>query len=136
MAAHLEIYQAAGRKIPVRLLGKAAAAAVKFYPSLRQREISVAIVGDRQMRQLNRTYHGVDTTTDVLTFSLDAETVEIIICYDQARRQAGEADWPVSSEIQLLLVHGLLHSLGFNDQRPADEQKMRRAEAVVMAKLR
>lgn len=89
------------------------------------------------MRRLNRVYHGVDSTTDVLTFSMREEgVVEIIVCYHQAARQAKAASWSIQSELQLLVAHGMLHAAGFDDRRPADEKKMRREEAAVLALLR
>jgi rRNA maturation RNase YbeY len=85
------------------------------------------------MRRLNGVYHGVDATTDVLTFVLtDDGVVEIIIGYDQARRQAKSAGWSIIREIQLLLAHGLLHGLGYRDQRPKEERSMRLAEAAIL----
>jgi len=137
MSAGLEVRQTAGHLVPVRELDKILALAKTLHPALRQWVISVAIVGDTQMRRLNRVYHGVDTTTDVLTFALaDDGVVEIIICYDQARRQAKSAGWPIVREIQLLLAHGLLHGLGYRDQRPSDERVMRMAEATIMRSRR
>ena len=137
MVPPLEVHQTAGQRVPRQNLAAVLAAASRLHPLLRSRDVSVAIVGDRQMRRLNRIYHGVDSTTDVLTFSLEAEaTVEIIICYDQAKRQATAARWSVRQEIQLLLCHGLLHSVGFDDRRSSQERAMRTAEAAVLAKLR
>lgn len=136
MGDRLAVHQTAGRVVPRQQLEAALAAAARLHPKLAKQTVSVAIVGDSQMRRLNRVYHGVDATTDVLTFSLDPEAnVEIIICYDQASRQAKAADWSLAREVQLLLIHGLLHSVGFDDQRPADERAMRLAEAAALRQL-
>lgn len=137
MLAAAEVRQTAGPRVPPRLVANVVAAAEKLHRQLRRCAVSVAIVGDAQMRRLNRVYHGVDRTTDVLTFPLAEEgVVEIIVCYHQAARQAKAAGWPVRSELQLLVAHGLLHAVGFDDKKPADEKRMRAAEARVMALLR
>lgn len=137
MAGTVEVRQTAGRRVPLRLIERVAAAAGRRHARLQRVTLSVAIVGDAQMRRLNRIYHGVDKTTDVLTFSLREEgLVELIVCYDQAARQARVASWSIASEIQLLVAHGLLHAAGFDDQKPVDEKRMRREEAAVLASLR
>lgn len=137
MAATVEVRQTAGRQVPSRMIERVAAAASRRHARLKRVALSVAIVGDAQMRRLNRVYHGVDSTTDVLTFPLrESGIVEIVICYHQAARQARAAGWGILSEIQLLVAHGLLHAAGFDDRKPADEKEMRREEAAVLGLLR
>ncbi len=137
MPATVALRQAAGQRVPASLVQRVVDAAGRRHAELRRLGVSVAIVGDGQMRRLNRVYHGVDSTTDVLTFSMREEgVVEIIVCYHQAARQAKAASWSIQSELQLLVAHGMLHAAGFDDRRPADEKKMRREEAAVLALLR
>jgi probable rRNA maturation factor len=137
MAAAVAMRQTAGRRVSVQLIQRVIAAVRQRHRRLRQCSLSVAIVGDAQMRRLNRVYHGVDAATDVLTFALAEDgVVEIIICYPQAVRQAAAAGWSVSRELELLIAHGLLHVVGFDDCRPVDEVKMRKEEATVLALLR
>ncbi len=129
--------QTAGQRVPVQLIQRVVAAVRQRHRRLRQCSVSVAIVGDAQMRRLNRVYHGVDATTDVLTFALAEDgVVEIIICYPQAVRQAVAAGWVTARELELLVAHGLLHAAGFDDRRPVAEAKMRKEEAAVLARLR
>jgi probable rRNA maturation factor len=95
-----------------------------------QMVVSVAIVGDRKMREMNRQFHEVDATTDVLSFPyLDPESNpgnvrhilpdyepailgDILISYPQAVKQAGEKKTLVDEEVDFLVAHGVEHLLG------------------------
>jgi probable rRNA maturation factor len=94
-------------------------------------EVSVAFVDDTKMKKLNRVFRGRNATTDVLTFEGDHESLppglptslgEIVICLDQARRQAREQRHPLATEVRFLLLHGLIHALGFDHE--ADDGEM------------
>lgn len=96
----------------------------------RDTEISVSIVGDRRMRQLNKQYRGLDQTTDVLSFGLheeargDAPFVEppddvlrlgdIVVSYPQTVVGAGEENMLVDEKMIELILHGLNHLLGIH----------------------
>lgn len=88
--------------------------------------IGVSFVDDAEIQRLNRLYRGKDTVTDVLSFASDfAEQTgnlgDVIIDYAQALRQA---DGDVELEITDLLVHGILHVLGYDHEVPADAEEM------------
>ena len=97
------------------------------------------------MRSLNRTWRNIDRTTDVLSFcqregrfsSIRPELLgDIVISVPQAYRQAREAGNPLTREIERLLVHGLLHLLGYDHERgPAEAARMRRREREFMKKI-
>ena len=92
--------------------------------------VSVLVVGDRKMRVLNRDYHEIDATTDVLSFPyLDRQSAtsdelfisppgedqvlgDLVLCYPQAVKQAGEKQVLVDDELDFLVEHGMLHLLG------------------------
>lgn len=83
--------------------------------------ISLAIIGDSKMKQLNSVYRGHNQTTDVLSFpALD----EIIINIKQIKRQAKELGQRSEDEFDFILVHALLHLIGFQDESEADRLKM------------
>lgn len=98
-------------------------------------EVAVALVGDRAVRRLNRLYRGKDAVTDVLSFpsgdlAPDAATVhlgDIVIARGVAARQAREVGHPLTAEIRVLVLHGLLHLLGFDHE--TDNGEMARVEA-------
>ncbi len=97
------------------------------------------------MRTLNRRYRGKDRTTDVLSFpmregafaDLRPELLgDIVISVPAAERQAKEAGHSLIREIERLLVHGLLHLLGYDHERgPAAARRMRRREREILERL-
>lgn len=87
----------------------------------KQMDISVAIVCPAEIKRLNRIYRKVNRVTDVLAFE---EINEIIICYQQAKKQAKMFGHPVEQELKILLIHGLLHLLGYDHQTKKQKEKM------------
>ncbi|HEY49363.1 MAG TPA: rRNA maturation RNase YbeY [Dehalococcoidia bacterium] len=111
--------------------------------------ISLVIAGDETVRNLNRTYRGVDSTTDVLAFALSgqvgdeyghfivppdepAQLGEVIISYRQAEKQAGEQRHSLNRELALLVAHGVLHLMGYDHEEPEGEQSMKAMESRVL----
>jgi len=90
----------------------------------RDAEVSVSIVGDRRMRELNNKYRNLDKTTDVLSFGLEngGEFVEppddvlrlgdIVVSFPQAVSEASEENKLVDDQVVVLVLHGLDHLLG------------------------
>jgi probable rRNA maturation factor len=115
----------------------------------RHSELGVAIADDATVRDLNRRYLGIDEPTDVLAFGLGetgervfalppGEAVplgEVIISYPTAVRQAGEEGHGVEAEVAHLLVHGILHLLGYDHLEAEDERVMRQREEEILAGL-
>ena len=111
-------------------------------------ELGLFIAGQERVRQLNLSYRGKDAFTDVLAFPMlpagEAPTAfvhppdglhhlgEVIISYPQAVIQAGEQGHPVYREIAILLIHGILHLLGYDDQSPELKEKMRAREWEIL----
>ena len=114
--------------------------------------VSLVVADDETVHGLNRQYRGLDETTDVLAFPLweslhgegddsadgngaamslppeaGAPAGEVIVSYPQAARQAREGRKTVRAEVALLVVHGVLHLLGYDH---AEESEMRRMWAV------
>ena len=111
-------------------------------------QVGVVVTDDETVRELNQRFLGLDEPTDVLSFSLagqggapfalppeEASLGEIVIAYPTAVRQADEAGRTIEAEVAHLLVHGLLHLLGYDHQRPQDERAMRRREEEILAGL-
>ena len=122
--------------------------------------VNVVIAGDQVVRDLNRTYRGLDETTDVLAFSFahgggyygevrrasgPAEDVgfvlppeetdplgDVVISYPQARRQATEAGHDLDKELAVLLAHGVLHLLGHDHLEPDEAMAMRDLEGEIV----
>lgn len=103
-----------------------------------QGHLSLAVVDDAEMHQLNRQYLQHDYPTDVLSFLLeeseDRIEGEVIVSADTAQREALRWDWLVNDELLLYVVHGTLHLTGMDDHEPEDRLAMRRAEAMYLAR--
>jgi probable rRNA maturation factor len=107
-------------------------------------ELSVALVSDAVIHELNRTWRGKDRPTDVLAFAQregpgpapDGLLGDVVISVDTARRQAAAFGHPVAVEADRLLVHGLLHLLGYDHERsPAEARRMQRKERALRRAL-
>ena len=104
-------------------------------------EVSIAFVDDDAMTELNKKFRGKKKTTDVLTFRADDSYNEpsatgrplgdIVISVDQARRQAADEKHSLATEIRYLVVHGLLHALGYDHE--TDKGEMNALETEVRA---
>lgn len=95
--------------------------------------VSVAVVDDRRMRELNRRYRHVDRTTDVLSFTGSGrELGEIVVSAKQVQRQSREFETTLDQEIGLLLIHGLLHLYGFDHRNGSERRKMERMERRIL----
>ncbi len=97
----------------------------------------VSLVGDREMQVLNRDYRGKDRPTDVLAFALregestpggEDELGDVIISLDTAQRQATERGVTLQGEVRDLLIHGILHLLGFDHERGPDDSRRMKAK--------
>jgi probable rRNA maturation factor len=113
-------------------------------------EVSLVFTDSETVRQLNRDYRGVDETTDVLafymlpqkevddSFALPPDGVtrlgEVIISYPQVVEQAREQGHSTEKELVLLIVHGVLHLLGYDHEEPKEEAKMRAREKELLEK--
>lgn len=106
-------------------------------------EVGVLVTDDATVRELNRRYAGEDSVTDVLSFSLQEgeefawpdevkHLGEVIISLPTAERQAQEGGLPLEQEVAHLLVHGLLHLLGYDHADPDGERRMRQRENVLL----
>ncbi len=98
-------------------------------------EVNVVLAEAPTVRQLNRAYRHHDRVTDVLSFVYQPSPVvgDIIICLEQAQRQARRRGRSLSLELELLFVHGSLHLAGFDHQLPGERSVMRALERQVLS---
>lgn len=127
-------------EFPVELLERAVRHLLQESRVLRA-EISVAIVDDPTIHQLNRQFLQHDYPTDVLTFPLESPEEngllagEIIVSWDTAQRHAAELGLSAEGELLLYVVHGTLHLLGFDDHEAEEAAAMRNAERDCLKQL-
>jgi probable rRNA maturation factor len=120
----------AGREYPSANLKKIAASILTAVEQSHA-ELSVALVGDQEMRPLNAKYRKKNKTTDVLSFPADPSLPseagllgDVIISVEQAKRQAKERNHSLKKEMVTLLVHGILHLLGYDHERSQRQAKI------------
>ena len=121
---------------PKSLLEGAAYATLEHESQSLASELSVILTNDARLHELNLNYLGVDAPTDVLSFpatETDPETGapyigDILISIPRAQAQASAAGHPLESEVQLLVVHGVLHLLGHDHAEPEEKGRMWKAQ--------
>ncbi|MGV8027356.1 MAG: rRNA maturation RNase YbeY [Anaerolineaceae bacterium] len=99
---------------------------------LEKQNVTLKLCNDREMLTFNKTYRGIDQTTDVLSFSLDFKEPQsneqylgdIIISFPTAKKQAKIHHQSLEDEITFLLIHGLLHLMGYDHENLEEERKM------------
>ncbi len=99
----------------------------------RNGEVSVIFLRDEEMLPINRQFLNHDYPTDVIAFNLEESPDEpldgeIYVGFEQARRQAREFGVSFRQELRRLVVHGMLHLLGWEDDTPAKKKKMAERE--------
>jgi len=96
-------------------------------------EVNVVLVPAQAIRRLNHTYRHHDRVTDVLSFAYQSSPVvgDIVICLEQAQRQARRYRRSLLKELELLLIHGSLHLAGWDHQQPGERSAMRALEQRV-----
>ena len=134
-----------GRRVPAlaRRLARTARRCLRAL-GLDGAELSLVLVSDPVMHELNRSWRGKNRPTDVLAFAQREGPSgappgllgDVVISVDTARRQAGVFGHSLASEGERLLVHGLLHLIGYDHERSAAEaRRMQRKERALLRAL-
>lgn len=126
---------------PEKLLERAARTALKH--EAQDGELSIVLTDDARLQELNRDYLGIDAPTDVLSFpasETDPQTGaryigDILISVPRAQSQADAAGHALESELQLLVVHGVLHLLGHDHADQEEKKRMWQAQAEILQSL-
>ena len=112
-------------------------------------EVSLVVTNPGTVQRLNRDYRGVDEPTDVLAFPMshqgDSDFVlppdnvlhlgEVVVSYPRAVEQAEEQGHSTGRELALLVIHGMLHLLGYDHEKPEEEKKMRAREKELLENI-
>jgi probable rRNA maturation factor len=116
------------------------------YLSCADAELSVVLANDQFLRQLNRTYRQKDRPTNVLAFpqgpmpnasDLPLLLGDVVVSLPTAAREAREADQPIEAHVLYLVLHGILHLLGYDHERSAAaQQRMEALEQTVLTFMR
>ncbi len=106
-------------------------------------DLTIVLTDDDQLHDLNLDFRETDAPTDVLSFPAsepDPETGvlylgDVIISVERAREQAETGGHPLEAELQLLVVHGVLHLLGHDHAEAGEKERMWAAQSAVLARL-
>ena len=160
----LEIHNFTQNEIGEKLFQRVAETVLKVVGIKDKTEISLAIVGDGRMRKLNKMYRARNRVTDVLAFAnksvipylakafprlkkgQEIEFIEppdnvkrlgeVIICYPRAKKQAKRLDHSLEKELTVLLIHGILHLLGYEDEKGAKKAtEMKEMEKKILKNI-
>ena len=114
-------------------------------------EMGLLISGEERVKELNRAYRGKDEPTDVLSFYMQppaeeesaysfiqppdgiSHLGEVVICYPQAVKQSKEHNNSLQKELAILIIHGILHLLGYDHEKTEGEREMKVEEAKTLA---
>lgn len=99
--------------------------------------VEVSVVDDAEIRRLNALHRGVRRRTDVLAFPLEVPGAplvgQVVISADAVRRQARRLRVPLATELDLLVTHGVLHLVGWDDRDPVEADLMHRREREILS---
>ncbi len=123
-------------KINNKVFQTFAKAALEKIGETEGKDFTVAFVSDRKMRELNNNFRGKNLTTDVLSFTFEADKFEtendilsdIAISLEQAERQAQDNKSDLETEIKQLILHGILHLCGYDHETDNGEMNKRELE--------
>jgi probable rRNA maturation factor len=103
-------------------------------------ELEVNIVGDKEIKDLNHRFRGLNKVTDVLSFAWQEDKIikteslgQIYICYPQIERQAKQVGVDVVEEFTRMLTHGLLHIMGYDHVKKTDAKKMFKIQEEIVS---
>ena len=129
--------------IPEKILCSAVEAALEEEKFPDSPSVSIMVTDNEHIRELNQRYRGIDKPTDVLAFETDfldpdLETRylgDVVISYPQAKFQAESRGHTIEAELQLLVVHGILHLLGYDHDTEANKSEMWSMQSKILRKL-
>lgn len=142
----IEVHIEGGWPVDEEMLRRAALATL-LHQNAPSVEVAVVVTDDESLRELNRRFRGIDAPTDVLAFPDETRGPfvgapgfprylgDVVISFPRAQEQAGQAGHPVEAELQLLVVHGVLHLLGYDDQSEPERAKMWAAQEAILKAL-
>lgn len=123
----VHVSNSAGRRVATAKLRAGVLATLRLH-DVAEGDVSVLLSDDAEVQTLNRTYRGIDETTDVLSFPAapmpHAPLGDVAISIPYAERQAAERGVPLDVEVAYLAIHGTLHLLGMDDEADDEREAM------------
>jgi len=124
-------------KVPKRLMGRVARETLGYMgKDPRKRSLTLVLVDNDTIKGYNHKFRGEDTCTDVLAFLGDDEYLgDIIISVERAKEQAPCYGFTLERELALLVIHGVLHLLGYRDYSPLEAKEMEELQTMILRDL-
>lgn len=140
---HLQISEDLSADTSADFLVRAAEECLAYSKANEKLELTILLTDDEHLHRLNLEYLGVDAPTDILAFPADytdpdthtAYLGDVLISLERARLQAQAGGHSTNAELELLVVHGVLHLLGYNHSGTEDKSRMWEAQNEIMARL-
>lgn len=140
---HLQLPRKFRGQIAPKIIRQAVQAALRQQGVAEEADLTVRVTDDAELHRLNREFLGHDYVTDVLSFpaeEIDPVTQvrylgDIVLSLPRAAAQAAQGGHPLSAEVQLLVVHGVLHLLGHDHAGKRAKARMWRAQAEILQAL-
>ncbi len=111
------------------------------YEKLENTEFNIIFIDDKQIQEINKSYRGIDSATDVISFALEDDKMielevrllgDIYISIDKAKGQAKDYGHSFRRELSFLALHGLLHLLGYDHMDSKDEEIMFKKQEEIL----
>ena len=141
---NIQIEDACIEQVDANLIEAAAGKVLAYFQDTSTAELTIVMDHDDKIQELNKEYLGNDAPTDVLSFpsggEIDPETGaqylgDIMISFPYAQRQALALGNSVKDEIQLLVIHGVLHLLGYDHLEDEDKAEMWQIQEALLTSL-
>ncbi len=127
------------------LLGQIGDDVLRMEGQPQESEVSITLVDNAYIQELNRTYRGLDRPTDVLAFYLEDDMPameeekmlgDVLVSVEKADEQAREYGHSLEREVAFLTVHGILHLLGYDHHLPQEEEKMKSRQKLFLERFK
>ena len=128
-------------KVTDALLKRAARAGLRTAPPRHgDCRVTLVLANDAEMRTLNRTWRGKDEATNVLSFPADAAIDrgflgDVVLAYETTRKEAKQRGISLADHTSHLVIHGMLHLLGFGHAEDEEAERMERIERIALASI-
>lgn len=113
-----------------------------YLPAKKDYHVGIFLIGQREITKLHKRFFRRSHATDVISLPCEVKSAlpvvllgDIFVCVDTACRQAKEYGHTYKQEIALLVTHGMLHLLGYDDVEPADKKRMQQEEQKILKTL-
>ena len=135
MARSVDIVKAAPARSVDAAWAKRVALDTLSAEKIKDFHVDVLLTGDKEIRALNRRHLKHDYATDVISFLLEPNLGDVVVSVEFARRFADSLGLPVKQETARYIVHGILHLLGYDDQKPKDRAEMFERQEIILKKI-